>query len=248
MRRHPDWHVASAVQIFGTLSPIFSVVEELTLSHMAYNPSSGLPAEVYGTQWRKLFRPFSGVKILQMPSAHFGPPWSLHPRNEDIFLEFMPKLLKIHYSKERNTYSPFIERQAFNLCPVCKHGSGRRQELRRHLLSVHLPYWIHCPYSPCSWRGSRMDDFRLHLKGQKCGPDRLERKQYGIYNSHMAIDWIIDRGKPVEEMARYALAVVEERARELGKVEEWSDLWGHTAGRRRNEQRSSLTTAASPPF
>jgi hypothetical protein len=41
----------------------------------------------------------------------------------------------------------------------------------------------------------------------------------------MVLDWIKD-GTPIETAAGYALDFVLEKARELGFVEEWEDLWG----------------------
>ena len=41
----------------------------------------------------------------------------------------------------------------------------------------------------------------------------------------MVVDWIKD-GTPVKTAAGYALGLVSERARGLGFVEEWEDLWG----------------------
>jgi hypothetical protein len=46
-----------------------------------------------------------------------------------------------------------------------------------------------------------------------------------IYDTKMILDWIKD-GTPVATAAGYALDLVSERARELGFVAEWSDLWG----------------------
>jgi Zinc finger, C2H2 type len=110
------------------------------------------------------------------------------------------------------------------LCPECKVPFKRQQELRRHILSLHLPYWIYCPYPGCSWRGHRKEDFQSHLDHQKCGP-KPERRQYEIYVTGLVLDWIIE-GASVERAARYALDFVAERALELGKAEEWRDLWG----------------------
>jgi hypothetical protein len=119
-------------------------------------------------------------------------------------------------------------------CPRCKDPYGREEELRRHLLSFHLPCWIYCPYAPCTWRGHREEDFQRHLYDQQCGPNP-EREWYEIYITDLVLDWILE-GIPVERAATYALDFVAERALELGKVEEWSDLWGDrgkTARRRR---------------
>ncbi|KAH9954755.1 hypothetical protein BGW80DRAFT_400435 [Lactifluus volemus] len=64
-----DWQVASAVQIFDSISPVLSRVEELTLGHVARNRSSDPHDKVDRTQWRKLFRSFSNVKSLGLPES-----------------------------------------------------------------------------------------------------------------------------------------------------------------------------------
>jgi hypothetical protein len=46
-----------------------------------------------------------------------------------------------------------------------------------------------------------------------------------VYDSKLVLEWIKD-GTPVETAAGYALGFVSEKARELGFVEEWEDLWG----------------------
>lgn len=112
------------------------------------------------------------------------------------------------------------------LCPECKEHVGyRQQELRRHLLSIHLPCWICCPYPSCTWRGTRKEELKKHLIKDKCGP-RPVREQYQIYNTNLILGWILEDDTPVQVAASYALDFVRERARELGKVESWSNLWG----------------------
>lgn len=109
------------------------------------------------------------------------------------------------------------------LCSECATACGRVQELNRHVLSVHLPCHLHCPHSSCAWRGHRKDEFRTHLRVHPgLGPDV---DPCPIYDTKMILDWIKD-GTPVETAAGYALDLVSERARELGFVAEWSDLWG----------------------
>jgi hypothetical protein len=52
------------------------------------------------------------------------------------------------------------------------------------------------------------------------------REQYQIYNTNLILGWILEDDTPVQVAASYALDFVRERARELGKVETWSNLWG----------------------
>ena len=120
--------------------------------------------------------------------------------------------------------------------PTCRVSVQRHQDLGRHCLSLHLPCWIHCP--TCSWRGDREEDFNRHLKEQNCGP-KPAREQYQIYDTKLILDWALNENAPVETVVRYALGFVGERALELGKVEEWRDLWGRQGkrARRRYNQR-----------
>jgi hypothetical protein len=53
-----------------------------------------------------------------------------------------------------------------------------------------------------------------------------EREQYQIYNTNLILGWILEDDTPAHVAASYALDFVRERARELGKVESWSNLWG----------------------
>ena len=63
---HLDWQVSSVTQIFNALSQVISAVERLTLVHEAHRQSSEEHNEVERTEWRKLLRPFSNVKTLQI--------------------------------------------------------------------------------------------------------------------------------------------------------------------------------------
>jgi hypothetical protein len=42
----------------------------------------------------------------------------------------------------------------------------------------------------------------------------------------MILDWITDGRVSTEVAANYALLFAEEKARELGKLEAWKNLWG----------------------
>jgi Zinc finger, C2H2 type len=116
-------------------------------------------------------------------------------------------------------------------CPECQAPFRRKQELRRHIASIHLPDSIYCPYPSCSWRGRRREAFLKHLEDQKCGP-KPEQGVYEIYVTDLVLDWILE-GTPVETAAVYAVDFVAERAYELGKEEEWQNLWGNGGKRSR---------------
>jgi hypothetical protein len=120
-------------------------------------------------------------------------------------------------------------------CPECREQVGyRQQNLKRHILSKHLPFWIFCPHPYCAWRGARKEDLKRHVDKEKCGP-KPEPEQYQIYDTKLILGWILEDNIPLKVAAGYALDFVSERARELGKVEAWRDLWGRQSqGRRIN--------------
>ena len=43
MCAHLDWQVASAIQVFGAISPMLSVVERLELNYYLYDDDDGSP-------------------------------------------------------------------------------------------------------------------------------------------------------------------------------------------------------------
>ena len=127
------------------------------------------------------------------------------------------------------------------ICLGCGASYRRRQELERHILFLHLPCWIWCPYSGCAWRGHRVDDFKRHLDKQGCGP-RPEEREYQIYNVKMVLDWIKD-SKDANSMLivqNFAVDLVKERATELGKNEWLENPWGHSERRERRLHAESL--------
>jgi hypothetical protein len=110
-------------------------------------------------------------------------------------------------------------------CPECERKLVRKQELGRHILSTHLPCWIRCPYSRCSWQGSRREEFEKHLKREGCGP-KPEREQYEIYDTQLILGLILKDAIPVDVAARYARGLKEERGIELDMTGEWDEPWG----------------------
>jgi hypothetical protein len=130
--RHLDWQVASTAQILGTLSPVLSVIEELTLDHWEHSRSSEWHNKVDCAQWRKLLRPFSNVKKLLVPNELVGGlSHSLCSGDREMPLELLPNLLKLQYfggSNVDDAFTPFInERQAAGH-PVCLVFSRSRRE------------------------------------------------------------------------------------------------------------------------
>jgi hypothetical protein len=119
MCKHIDWQVASAVQILGTLFPVLSGVEDLILSHVpvVHNRLSESHNEIDRTQWRKLLRPFSRVKLLCVPDSLSGElSHSLLSEDGETSLEFLPNLMVLQHfdgSGASDTFTSFInERQA----------------------------------------------------------------------------------------------------------------------------------------
>jgi len=110
-------------------------------------------------------------------------------------------------------------------CPKCWKRFGRWQDRDRHLLSRHLPRSLYCPYPACSWRGDRTDLFRQHWDAHGWGPVP-KRGEYEIYPSKMILNWITNGRVSTDVAADYALLFAGEKARELGKLEAWKDLWG----------------------
>jgi hypothetical protein len=90
---HLDWQVATAVQLFGTLSPILSVVEQVTFRYQGRYQSHN---HVDRSQWRELLRPFTNAKTIRvqddlasgifcsLPSDDGEPPLELLPNLEVV--------------------------------------------------------------------------------------------------------------------------------------------------------------------
>ncbi|KAH9064014.1 hypothetical protein EDB87DRAFT_91627 [Lactarius vividus] len=68
-------------------------------------------------------------------------------------------------------------------CPACQTMFTRWQDCDRHLVT-HLPHWIHCPFSNCTWRGNRVKPFKDHWKRGHGGHGNIpEREQFEIFNT-----------------------------------------------------------------
>jgi hypothetical protein len=108
---------------------------------------------------------------------------------------------------------------------VCGDVYKRCQELRRHLLDVHLPDSICCPDSTCPWHGTRKETLHKHIKGSKnCGPKPEWVQQYEIYDTELILQKLLVELVPFETVETLALEFIEERARELEKVDAWGPL------------------------
>jgi hypothetical protein len=115
---HLDWQVVSAAQVLRTLSPVLSVVENLTLSYQVHT-SPEWHNEVDRMQWRELLSPFSNVKTLRLPNKLVGElSRSLCSEDGEESLALLPNLQELHLeypdsgSDVRDVLTPFInERQ-----------------------------------------------------------------------------------------------------------------------------------------
>ena len=110
---HLDWQVSSVAQIFNVLSPIFSAVEHLTLTHQLHDRSSEEHNEVDRTGWRKLLRSFSNVKTLRIGDRLVGElSRCLRLEDGEDPLELLPELQELTYSGSGNAndaFTPFID-------------------------------------------------------------------------------------------------------------------------------------------
>ncbi|KAH9976588.1 hypothetical protein BGW80DRAFT_1289221 [Lactifluus volemus] len=106
MCRHLDWQVSSAIQIFGALSPVLSVVEKLTLGDVEESRWLG---EVGRSHWRGLLGPFNSVKSLCVSTTLVrGLSHSLCLEGEEMPLELLPYLRELQYFGGFNAYRDLI--------------------------------------------------------------------------------------------------------------------------------------------
>jgi hypothetical protein len=95
-------------QISNALSPIFSAVEHLTLTHRLHNRSSEEHNKVERIEWRKLLRSFSNVKTLRISDGLVGElSRCLRLDDGEYPLELLPELQELTYSGSGNAENPF---------------------------------------------------------------------------------------------------------------------------------------------
>jgi hypothetical protein len=113
--QHLDWQVASAAQFFGTLSPVLSIVEQVTFSYEEHNQSSERHNNVDRRQWREFLRPFTNAKTIHVQDDLVSKIFrSLRSDDGEPPLELLPNLEEVGYSGESDlrAYTPFLyERQ-----------------------------------------------------------------------------------------------------------------------------------------
>ncbi|KAH9979264.1 hypothetical protein BGW80DRAFT_589741 [Lactifluus volemus] len=119
---HFDRQVASALQFFGTLSPLLSVVEKVAFSYNTPHLISAWLNNVNRSQWHELLRPFTNVKTIHLNGV----------LNSKIFcfllsddgeppLELFPNLEEIGYfgeSDARNAFTRFLNERQVSGHPV----------------------------------------------------------------------------------------------------------------------------------
>jgi hypothetical protein len=108
-----DRQVASAVDIFGALSPVLSVAEKVTLTDASINRSLALRDDVERRQWRELLRPFTNVKTIHVQRNLVGKIFnSLLPAEGESPVEPLPNLEEVRYSgglDSRDAVSAFVD-------------------------------------------------------------------------------------------------------------------------------------------
>ena len=126
--------------------------------------------------------------------------------------------------------TPAKLKQQTLVCPMCRTSFKRRQELERHIQSLHLPYWLFCPSPGCRWRGDRVDKLQRHKNTHNGQPTPVEEQECQIYNVKMILSFIRDSaGSDIVTTAqRIAVDLVKERALEIGKQEWLEDPWGRS--------------------
>ena len=122
--RHLDWQVASAAQVFRSLSTVFSAVEHLTLHHDRHSISSEWNNEADITQWRELLGCFNNVKTLRVGNAGS---YSLIEQLSRALqpdkggpTALLPALQELTYSPTvvfPNAFTPFIDARQKAGCP-----------------------------------------------------------------------------------------------------------------------------------
>jgi hypothetical protein len=103
-----DWQVASAAQLFGTLSPVLSVVEQVAFSYERHVPFLEWHSNVDRRQWRELLMPFTNTKIICVQDDLIGKIFRSLPSDDgEPPLELLPNLEEVGYSGESDPLDAF---------------------------------------------------------------------------------------------------------------------------------------------
>jgi hypothetical protein len=113
MCRHLDWQVSAAVQVLGALSPVFSVVEQVTLAHEEHDQSSEWHNDVEQRLWRELLRPFTNTETVHVQDDLVDKIFhSLLSDDGEPPLELLPNLEEVGYSgglNARDALNAFVD-------------------------------------------------------------------------------------------------------------------------------------------
>jgi hypothetical protein len=107
-----DWQVVSAAQIFGTLSPVLSTVEQVTFSYEVRKESLEWDDNVDRRQWRELIRPFTNAKTVHIQDDLVSPIFRSLPSGDgEPPLDLLPNLEEVGYcggSDSRDAFTAFL--------------------------------------------------------------------------------------------------------------------------------------------
>jgi F-box-like len=102
-----DWRVASAAQLFDSISPVLSVVEQVTFSY-EHNRLSEWRNDVDRSQWCELLRPFTNVKTIHVQDDLANKIFHSLPSDDgEPPLEVLPNLEEVGYSGRSDTRDAF---------------------------------------------------------------------------------------------------------------------------------------------
>ena len=109
--KHLDWQIASAAQIFGALSTVFSVVEHLTLHYDRFNIPSEWNNEADRIHWREVLGSFRKAKTLTIENGLvLQISGALQPATgEEPPTELLPELQKLSYSAIGGSHNAFTQ-------------------------------------------------------------------------------------------------------------------------------------------
>jgi hypothetical protein len=117
-----DHFHASAVQVFGTLSPVLSVVEQVAFSYDEHSDPPVWHKGVRRSQWRELLRPFTNVKVIYVQDLLISRIFhSLPSEDGEPPLELLPNLEEIGYSvgsDTRDVFTKFLNERQVSGHPV----------------------------------------------------------------------------------------------------------------------------------
>ena len=107
---HLDWQASSMAQICNSLSQIFSAAEHLYLQHEVHNESSEEHNDVDHTEWCKLLRPFSNVKMLWIQEGLVKDlSHCLELEDGEPHLELLPELEVLEYFGSGDAFTSFVD-------------------------------------------------------------------------------------------------------------------------------------------